>query len=172
MKFSKIVLSISLLASTLLAGEFVNYSDLSKSLKAEAKQNGLYATTDEVKAALKEKDWAVVDVRTAEEWAAGYIKGSQRVGRESAEKAIENFVLDDNGKLTKDKIIVVCNSASRAAIDAQKFRQMGFTTVKIYDLHSWIDECNPVITKYSSEKDKEGTNKEFGNFYAEYCKKQ
>ncbi len=49
---------------------------------------------------------------------------------------------------------------------------MGFTTVKIYDLHSWIDECNPVITKYSSEKDKEGTNKEFGNFYAEYCKKQ
>ena len=171
MKFSKIILSMGLLASTMFAAEFVNYGDLSKSLKADAKKNGLYASTDEVKAAIAAKDWAVVDVRTAEEWAAGFIKGSQRVGRQAPEKAIENFVTDDDGKLVKDKIIVVCNTASRASIDAQIFRQMGFTTVKIYDLHAWIDQCNPVVTKYSSAKDKEGTNKEFGSFYAEHCKK-
>lgn len=171
MKFTKIVLSMSLLASTLLSAELVDYGALSKSLKAEAKKNGLYATADEVKMAIAAKDWAVVDVRTEEEWAGGYIKGSQRVGRQAPEKAIENFVTSDDGKLVKDKIIVVCNTASRASIDAQKFRQMGFTTVKIYDLHNWIDQCNPIVTKYSNAEDKNGTGNKFGNFYAEHCKK-
>ena len=137
----------------------------------DAKKNGLYATTDEVKMALKEKDWAVVDVRTAEEWAGAFIKGSQRVGRETSEVAIENFVTDDDGKLIKDKIIVVCNSAARASIEAQTFRQMGFKTVKIYDLYSWIDECNPVVTKYTVKNDRSGTGLNFGEYYAEHCKK-
>ena len=44
----------------------MDYGASSKSLKAEAKKNGLYATTDEVKMALEAKDWAVVDVRTEE----------------------------------------------------------------------------------------------------------
>ena len=171
MKFSKIVLSLGLLSSSLFASEFINYDDLSKSLKDDAKKNGLYATTDEVKMALKEKDWAVVDVRTAEEWAGAFIKGSQRVGRETSEVAIENFVTDDDGKLIKDKIIVVCNSAARASIEAQTFRQMGFKTVKIYDLYSWIDECNPVVTKYTVKNDRSGTGLNFGEYYAEHCKK-
>jgi rhodanese-related sulfurtransferase len=171
MKFSKIVLSMGLLASSLFANEFINYDNLSKSLKDDAKKNGLYATTDEVKMALKEKDWAVVDVRTAEEWAGAFIKGSQRVGRETSEVAIENFVTDDDGKLIKDKIIVVCNSAARASIEAQTFRQMGFKTVKIYDLYSWIDECNPVVTKYTVKNDRSGTGLNFGEYYAEHCKK-
>ena len=171
MKFSKIVLSLGLLASSLFANEFINYDNLSKSLKDDAKKNGLYATTDEVKMALKEKDWAVVDVRTAEEWAGAFIKGSQRVGRETSEVAIENFVTDDDGKLIKDKIIVVCNSAARASIEAQTFRQMGFKTVKIYDLYSWIDECNPVVTKYTVKNDRSGTGLNFGEYYAEHCKK-
>ena len=171
MKFSKIVLSMGLLAISLFANEFINYDNLSKSLKDDAKKNGLYATTDEVKMALKEKDWAVVDVRTAEEWAGAFIKGSQRVGRQTPEVAIENFVTDDDGKLIKDKIIVVCNSAARASIEAQTFRQMGFKTVKIYDLYSWIDECNPVVTKYTVKNDRSGTGLNFGEYYAEHCKK-
>ena len=171
MKFSKIVLSMGLLASSLFANEFINYDNLSKSLKDDAKKNGLYATTDEVKMALKEKDWAVVDVRTAEEWAGAFIKGSQRVGRQTPEVAIENFVTDDDGKLIKDKIIVVCNSAARASIEAQTFRQMGFKTVKIYDLYSLIDECNPVVTKYTVKNDRSGTGLNFGEYYAEHCKK-
>ena len=162
---------MGLLASSLFANEFINYDNLSKSLKDDAKKNGLYATTDEVKMALKEKDWAVVDVRTAEEWAGAFIKGSQRVGRETSEVAIENFFTDDDGKLIKDKIIVVCNSAARASIEAQTFRQMGFKTVKIYDLYSWIDECNPVVTKYTVKNDRSGTGLNFGEYYAEHCKK-
>ena len=171
MKFSKIIVCASLLVSSLFAAEFVNYDKLSKNLKEEAKKSENYASTEEMKKALTEKDWAVVDVRTAEEWAAGFIAGTQRVGREAPEKALEGIVLDDNGKFIKDKLIVVCNTASRASIEAEAFRKMGFTTVKIYDIHKWIDECNPITTKYSPAVDKTGTNKKFGDYYAEYCKK-
>ena len=171
MKLSKIIVCTSLLAGTLFAAEFVNYDKLSKSLKEEAKKSGNYASTEEVKKALNEKEWAVVDVRTAEEWAAGFIAGTQRVGREAPEKALEGIVLDDNEKFVKDKLIVVCNTASRAAIEAEAFKKMGFSTVKIYDMHKWIDECNPVTTKYSGAEDKTGTKNKFGNFYAEHCKK-
>lgn len=171
MKLSKVLLTVGFFASTLFAGEFVDYHALTKKLKAEAKKEGLYATADEVKAALQAKDWAVVDVRTPEEWAGANIAGSVRIGRQTPEMAIANFVTDDNGKLVKDKIIVICNSASRASIEAQTLRQMGFTTVKIYDIYSWIDQCNPVVTKYTVKKDKSGTGLKFGNFYAEHCKK-
>lgn len=171
MKLSKILFSVSLIASSVFASEFIDYSKLSKSLKEEAKKTGNYATTEEVKKALTQKDWAVVDVRTAEEWAAGFIKGTQRVGREAPEKALENVVLDDEDKFVKDNLIVVCNTASRAALEAQAFRQMGFNTVKIYEINKWIDECNPVVTKYTSGENKEGTKTKFGNYYAEHCKK-
>ncbi len=171
MKLGKVLLAASILATSLFSSEFVNYKSLSKKLVAEAKKDGLFATTEELKTALNDKEWAVVDVRTEDEWAAGFIKGTQRVGRETPEKALESIVLDDNGKFVKDKLIVICNSASRASIEAQAFRQMGFKTVKIYDLYSWIDECNPLTTKYSSHEDKEGTKKKFGEYFAENCKK-
>lgn len=43
--------------------------------------------------------------------------------------------------------------------------------MKIYDMHKWIDECNPVTTKYSDAEDKTGTKNKFGAYYAEHCKK-
>ncbi|XOB62142.1 rhodanese-like domain-containing protein [Campylobacterota bacterium DY0563] len=157
--------------SSLFASDFVNYSDLTKKLKAEEKKAGNYATTAEVKKALTAKDWLVADVRTMEEWSGAHIKGSVRVGRQAPEKGLELFALDDDENFVKPNLIVVCNSAARASIEAQTFKQMGFKTVKIYDLYSWIDECNPVVTKYTVKKDKSGTGLKFGNFYAEHCKK-
>ena len=171
MKLVKVFVVSSFLFGSLFASEFISYDDLSKKLKEEAKQSGMMATTQEVKDALNAKDWAVVDVRTMEEWAGASIKGSFRVGREAPEKALENIVLDDDEKFVKDKLIVVCNTASRAAIEAQAFKQMGFKTVKIYDLYSWIDECNPVVTKYTVKNDRSGTGLNFGEYYAEHCKK-
>lgn len=106
-----------------------------------------------------------------EEWSAAHIKGTVRIGRQAPEKALELYALDDNGKFVKQNLIVICNSASRASIEAETFKKMGFKTVKIYDLYSWIDKCNPVITKYTVHKDKAGTGLKFGDFYAEHCKK-
>jgi len=169
--FFKSILILSLSYSVTLASDFVDYKTLATKLVKESKKNGLYATSDDVKKALKSKDSVVVDVRTKEEWTAAHIQGSYRVGREAPEKALANFVLDENDKFVKDKLIVVCNSAKRASIEAETFKQMGFKEVKIYDIYSWIDECNPFATSYSAKKDKSGTGNKFGSFYAEHCKK-
>ncbi|WP_072682623.1 rhodanese-like domain-containing protein [Arcobacter sp. LA11] len=172
MKLKGILLGLALgMTSTLLAGDFVSYKELSTKLKKENKKAGNYATTEEVKKALKSKDWLVADVRTMEEWSAAHMKGAVRVGRQASEKGVALHALNDDDKLVKPNLIVVCNSAARASIEAQTFRQMGFDKVKIYDLYSWIDECNPVVTKYTVKKDKGGMNLKFGNFYAEHCKK-
>jgi len=171
---SKLLLSAiaaAALSTSATASDFVDYKGLTKHLKAEAKKSGNIATAADVKKALASKDWIVADVRTMEEWQAAHIKGSQRVGRQAPEKALGNFVLDDNDNFIKDKIIVVCNSASRASIEAQTFKMMGFKKVMIYDIYSWIDGCNPVATGYSKKKDKHGTKNKFGMFYAEHCKR-
>ncbi|PRM93937.1 hypothetical protein CJ673_08160 [Aliarcobacter cryaerophilus] len=171
MKLVKVFIVSSFLFGSLFASDFITYDKFSQKLKEDAKKSGMMATTQEVKDALNAKDWAVVDVRTMEEWAGASIKGSFRVGREAPEKALENIVLDDDEKFVKDKLIVVCNTASRAAIEAQAFKQMGFKTVKIYEINKWIDECNPVVTKYSAGEHKDGTKTKFGNYYAEHCQK-
>jgi rhodanese-related sulfurtransferase len=151
--------------------KFIDYKTLTKALKAENKKSGNYATIEEVKHALKAKDWVVVDVRTKEEWAGAHIKGSSRIGRQAPEYALANLVTDVNDKFTKPNIVVVCNSAARASIEAKTFREMGFKTVKVFDIYSWIDKCNPVVTNYTVKKNKSGTGMKFGSFYAQHCKK-
>ena len=171
MKLTNILLAVTLLTGSAIAAEFIDYKKLTKQYKKDAKASGGYATAADVKKALAAKDWIVADVRTKEEWSGAAIKGSQRIGRQAPEKALENFVTDDDGKMVKDKIIIVCNSAARASLEAQTIKQMGFKKVLIYDIYSWIDECNPVVTKYTVKKDKGGKGLKFGDYYAEHCKK-
>jgi len=170
MMLKNILLVMALLVSSSVAAEFIDYKKLSSQLKKEHKIAGTYATTEDVKNAIKAKDWAIVDVRTNIEWAGAHIKGTQRIGRQAGEKALENIVLDDDDKMIKDKLIVVCNSAARASIEAETFKRMGFSKVMIYDIYSWIDECNPVVTNYTVKLDKAGTGLKFGMFKAEHCK--
>ncbi|MFA7083946.1 MAG: rhodanese-like domain-containing protein [Arcobacteraceae bacterium] len=172
MKFKIMLMSLAFVASNLLANEFVDYDALTKQLKAEATKKGNYATEAEVKAAIESKDWLVADVRTMEEWAAAHIKGTVRIGRQAPENALALHALDAQDNFVKQNLIVICNSAARASIEAETFRKMGFKTVKIYDLYSWIDSCNPVVTNYSVKNHKPGTGLKFGAFYAEHCSKK
>ena len=172
MKLRIMLAGIAFVATSMMANEFVDYKTLTKQLKAEAKKNGTYATEAEVKAALEAKDWLVADVRTMEEWAAAHIKGSVRIGRQAPENGLALHALDEDDKFIKQNLIVICNSAARASIEAETFKKMGFKTVKIYDLYSWIDACNPVVTNYSVKKHKSGTGLKFGSFYAEHCYKK
>lgn len=167
MKLGKIILAASLCFGVVSAADFVDYKKLSHGLKDQAKKDGQIATTADVKEALGKKDWAVVDIRTMDEWQGAHIDGSERIGREAPEKALEGIVLDDNGKFVKDNIIVVCNTASRAVIEAQAFRQMGFKTVKVYGIETWIEECNPTKNWYSNVANKD--KRKFGSYYAEHC---
>jgi rhodanese-related sulfurtransferase len=171
MKLGKIVLAVALSLGVASASEFIGYKGLTKKLKGEAKKNGTFATTTEVKHAQKAKNWAIVDVRTMEEYQAAHIPGSIRIGRQNPEKAIAAVVTDDDDNFIKPNVILVCNTASRASIEAQAIKQLGFKTVKIYDIVSWMDECNPVANMYSKKKDKKGSKQKFGLFKAEFCKK-
>jgi len=165
MKLLNIIITTTILASGSVASEFIPYKKMAGKLLQENKKNGLFATTAEVKKALHSKDTLVVDVRTHQEWDAAHIKGSVRVGRQVPEMAIANFALNLDNKFIKNKLIVVCNTAHRASIEAIIFRKMGFKQVKVYP----IDKCNPIFTKYSEQKYKEGTNHKFGAFYPEKC---
>ena len=171
MKLIHTLVLVGVLASGTVASEFVDYKVMATKLLEQNKKEGLRATTQDVKKAIASKDTAVVDVRTPLEWAGAHIKGTFRVGRQSPEMAIGNFVLDDDDKLVKDKLIVICNTAHRASIEATIFRKMGFSEVKVYAIDQWIDECNPVVTKYSGKEYHGGKDHKFGEFYAEGCKK-
>lgn len=168
----KIVLcSAIFFTSNLFSNNFIDYSDLTTKLKIEAKEKGNIASTEDVKKALVSSDWAVIDIRTITEWNAAHIKGSIRVGRQTPEKALSNIVLDDNDRFIKDKLIVICNTSSRASIEAEIFRKMGFSKVKIYSMTTWIDGCNPFYNKYSRKKDKHGSKQKFGAFKPAFCYK-
>ncbi len=171
MKLGKVIVAASLVFGLANAEGFVNYKGLTHSLKEAAKKDGTIASTEDVKKALASADWAVVDVRTMDEWQAANIPGSQRVGRESPEKALESIVLDDNDKFIKPNIVVVCNTASRAAIEAQAFRQMGFKEVKIYGIETWMKECNPVNNWYSNVEADKKSKAKFGSVLPAYCAK-
>lgn len=171
MKLTKILTVIALLVGMVNAQEFIPYKKLTKQLKKEMRANGNFATIEDVKFALKSKDWVVADVRTKEEWAGAHIKGSNRVGRQNPEKQLALYVLDDDDNFIKKNVVVVCNSASRAAIEAQTFKQMGFDNVKIFGIYKWIDKCNPVVTNYTVKKDKGGSGIKFGQYFAEHCHK-
>jgi len=110
MKLHKIILGLMIIVNAMMAGEFISYHQMADKLLQENIKNGMRATTDEVKEAIKTKNALVVDVRTAEEWAGAHIKGSVRVGRQTPEMAIANFVLDDDDKLIYDNLIVVCRA--------------------------------------------------------------
>lgn len=171
MKIKTLLLAGIITSTTLFANSFVDYKTMSSKLVEENKKAGNYATIEDVKKAINSKDWIVADVRTQLEWAAGRIKGSTRIGRQAPEKALANYALDDDDNFVKQNLIVICNSAKRAAIEAQTFRLMGFKQVKIFDFYSWIDSCNPVVTNYSSKKNKTGTKNKFGQVKAAHCYK-
>lgn len=174
--FIKFTIFIIVVATTFCVASdeeahFMEYAELTKKLKSEYVKSGMYATTEQVKKALKSDDWVVVDVRDSNEWSAAYIEGSKRVGRKNPEKRIKNFCLDFSDDFTRNKLIVICNSAARASIVAETFKAMGFKTVMIYDIYTWIDECNPISNDYTIMSSRKGTGLKFGTFKAAHCKK-
>lgn len=159
----------ALTVSSLSASTFVDYKTLTKKLKSDYKKEGKFASEKIVKQALELDNWIVVDVRKKTEWSQGHIQGSHYVGRESMEKEVAKVALDKEGNFTKNKVIVVCNSASRASVEAETFKKMGFKDVRIYGIFDWIDNCNPIVTGYSKKKNKLGRSVAFGDFKSSHC---
>lgn len=90
----------------------------------------------------------VVDVRTPEEFAEGYIDNAKNIdwNNDNFEKKINN--------LDKDKpTFVYCQSGNRSSSAARKMREMGFTNV--YELSGGIRSWRSADLPLLSGKDKE-----------------
>ncbi|WP_048330896.1 rhodanese-like domain-containing protein [Bizionia psychrotolerans] len=90
-------------------------------------------TAEEMQALLDLDDVQLIDVRTPEEYAEGYIDNFQNIDFLSA--TFEEDIL----KLDKNKpVILYCRSGGRSAKCAKKMLEAGF--VKIYDLQGGISK--------------------------------
>lgn len=90
-------------------------------------------TSEEMQTLLELDNVQLIDVRTPEEYAEGYIKNFQNIDFFS-----ETFDADIL-KLDKDKpVILYCKKGGRSAKCAEKMLEAGF--VKIYDLQGGISK--------------------------------
>ena len=72
-----------------------------------------------------EKDYIIIDVRTSEEYAEGYIEGAVCFPHEDI-KTKAHVVLPDKDKL----ILVYCRSGRRSKIASEELVKLGYTNVK------------------------------------------
>lgn len=101
--------------------------------KEEVKGDIQLVTPQEMKSLLELDDVQLVDVRTPEEYAEGFIENSQNIDYNSP-----SFDQDIT-KLDKTKpVILYCRSGGRSAKCAKKLKDAGF--VKIYDLDGGISK--------------------------------
>ena len=69
----------------------------------------------------------LIDVREAEEYAAGRIPGAQHLSKGIIERDIETAVPDPNAE-----IVLYCGGGFRSALAAESLQKMGYT--KVYSL--------------------------------------
>ncbi len=74
----------------------------------------------------------LLDVRTAEEWAEGRLKGAKRIDVNE-----EGFVQKAKAALEEDEpVVVYCRSGKRAAAAAKQLREAGFS--EVYEIEGGI----------------------------------
>lgn len=98
-------------------------------------------TAEEAKTILDNEDVILVDVRTQEEFDAGYIEGAILLPDYDIEANAEKILTDKD-----TKILVYCRSGRRSAAAAEKLVDMGYQN--IYDMGGIIDwPYDIVVTK-------------------------
>jgi rhodanese-related sulfurtransferase len=94
-------------------------------LVADAKKNIQEISPQETAAALKRGDTLLIDVRDADEWQEGHIRGAQNFSRGTVELEIEEAAPD-----LSTPIITHCGGGGRSALAAESLQRMGYTNVK------------------------------------------
>ncbi len=103
------------------------------SCKSEPQTEVKMVTPEEMQSLLEQEDVQLVDVRTQQEYANGFIEKSQNI--DILSPTFEEDIL----KLDKSKpVIVYCKSGGRSAKCTKKLKAAGF--VKIYDLEGGLEK--------------------------------
>lgn len=92
-----------------------------------------------------DKEFVLIDVRTASEYSAGHLPGAINIQRGLVEWVTPKMVDD-----TDEKIYVYCRTGARAAFVVQRLTQMGYTDVtNIYDsFKGWVEAGYPVYNRH------------------------
>jgi len=93
-------------------------------LVEDAKKRVGEMSVAELKERLSDDGLRLVDVREAEEWAAGHIPGAQHLCKGIIERDIETKFPDPNAE-----IILYCGGGFRSALAADNLQKMGYTRV-------------------------------------------
>lgn len=85
----------------------------------------------------------LVDVREAEEWAAGHLPRTQHLSKGILERDIETTIPDPNAE-----IILYCGGGYRSALAADNLRKMGYTRVRSLagGWRGWLEAGLPTTT--------------------------
>ena len=112
-------------------------------LVVAAKARILEVTVDDAEQAVREAD-VLLDVREAEEYAAGHLPGAIHASRGMLE-----FKLSSNPALSaRDlKIVLYCKTSGRAALAACALHDMGYLSVKSISggFDAWVNTGKPVV---------------------------
>ncbi|MBX3686836.1 MAG: sulfurtransferase [Rhodocyclaceae bacterium] len=111
-------------------------------LVTAAKQRVREITPDEAVAAIKNAD-LLIDVREADEFAAGHIPGAIHISRGMLEFKLSNAPEFSSRDLD---IVLYCKTSGRAALAANALAEMGYVRVQSIGggFDAWLAEGKPV----------------------------
>jgi rhodanese-related sulfurtransferase len=120
-------------------------------LVAAAKARIQEVSLDQAESAIRAAD-VLIDVREADEYAAGHIAGAVHLSRGMLE-----FKLSNTPELvSRDlKIVLYCKTSGRAALAAGSLHDMGYLDVKSIagGIDAWVDAGKPVAKPASPSFD-------------------
>ena len=99
---------------------------------------------DEFEKKMASEKYLLVDVRTAEEFSEGHIKGAINI-----DYLAENFSIEIQELELESPVLLYCRSGNRSSKAMKTMKELGFK--EVYNLEGgikgWISENNPVITE-------------------------
>ena len=99
---------------------------------------------DEFEKKMASEKYLLVDVRTAEEFSEGHIKGAINI-----DYLAENFSIEIQELELESPVLLYCRSGNRSSKAMKIMNELGFK--EVYNLEGgikgWISENNPVITE-------------------------
>ncbi|RKX28565.1 MAG: hypothetical protein DRP47_04075 [Candidatus Zixiibacteriota bacterium] len=141
----KVIINFVLLFAVLVLvagceGQFDNAEQLVKAAKA----NIVEISVDDFKNIIGNEEYVLIDVRTAEEFAAGHIQDAINIPRGLLEFKITNKIPDIN-----TNIILYCKKGSRASLAAKSLGQLKYKNVRSIagGWNAWV-EAAPVPKKH------------------------
>lgn len=132
---------------TVLAGGNPKIKSLEE-IQKEALSNSPAVSIDQYELDVKNEKTVTIDIRSEEEFIAGYIPDSIWIPRGKLEYAIGAIVSDPN-----TKIVVYCFSGARSAFAAKTLKSLGYQNASFLEggIKEWVNQSKPLFNDLYGE---------------------